>query len=214
MEKGIRFDLAYDTMPWDEVDTVVFDIGNVLIRFAPEEFVKRLFPGDEQTQKLMLERVYFGKYWPEFDRGTMSYEQAAKLLDEEFGGGEALYLRTLYGWIALKTPLEEGWRAARLCKAKGKRICLLSNYPAEGYAALREQYAERFDLFDGACISCQIHQVKPNADIYQTLKETCGVQSGRAVFIDDLLANVEGAMQAGIHGFHMHEIGMMDRFFR
>lgn len=213
MAEGIRFDLTYETMPWHKVDTVVFDIGNVLIRFAPDDFVQQLFPGDEKKQSEMLERVFRGKYWPEFDMGTRSYSEAAKLLAQEYGGDEAEYLHALYGWIELKTPIEEGWRAAKRCKRAGKRICLLSNYPQEGYERLRIKFAGLFEIFDAACISCQIHQVKPNADIYQTLIDTCGVEPGRAVFIDDVLANVEGAMKMGIHGFHLHESGMLDRFF-
>lgn len=213
MAEGIRFDLTYETMPWHKVDTVVFDIGNVLIRFAPDDFVQQLFPGDEKKQSEMLERVFRGKYWPEFDMGTRSYSEAAKLLAQEYGGDEAEYLHALYGWIELKTPIEEGWRAAKRCKRAGKRICLLSNYPQEGYERLQTEFADRFEIFDAACISCQIHQVKPNADIYQTLIDTCGVEPGRAVFIDDMLANVEGAMKMGIHGFHLHESGMLDRFF-
>ena len=43
--------------------------------------------------------------------------------------------------------------------------------------------------------------------------ERYGIDPARAVFIDDTLANVEGAMKFGMHGFHMHESGMMDRFF-
>ena len=44
MNEGTRFDLVYETMPWHKVDTVVFDIGNVLIRFAPDDFLQQLFP--------------------------------------------------------------------------------------------------------------------------------------------------------------------------
>ena len=48
MNEGTRFDLLYDTMPWHKVDAVVFDIGNVLIRYAPDDFLQILFPGDPQ----------------------------------------------------------------------------------------------------------------------------------------------------------------------
>lgn len=58
MENGIRFDLEYETMPWHRVDAVVFDIGNILIRYAPNDFLKQLFPGDEQKQRDMMARVY------------------------------------------------------------------------------------------------------------------------------------------------------------
>ena len=45
MNEGTRFDLMYDTMPWHKVDAVVFDIGNILIRYAPDHFLEILFPG-------------------------------------------------------------------------------------------------------------------------------------------------------------------------
>lgn len=213
MNEGIRFDLTYETMPWHKVDAVVFDIGNVLIRYAPDDFVQQLFPGDEAAQRHMLEHVFGGPYWPEFDRGTMDYEEAARRLSAQFGRTEAEYLHALRGWIELKTPVEEGWRAAGRCRRAGKRLYLLSNYPREGYARMREKFADRFALFDGGCISSDCHRLKPEPEIYRTLIDQCSLTPERTLFIDDTLANVEGAMKSGIYGFHMHENGMMDRFF-
>ena len=86
MENGIRFDLEYETMPWHRVDAVVFDIGNILIRYAPNDFLEQLFPGDEQKQRDMMARVYRGPFWENFDRGTMEYADAAQKLVERFGG--------------------------------------------------------------------------------------------------------------------------------
>ena len=214
MQEGTRFDLLHYTMPWDSVDTVIFDIGNILIRFVPEEFVQKLFPGDARRQQEMMERVYKGKYWLCFDRGVMTYDEAARLLAEEYGEAETDYLHALRGWFALKTPIEEGWRAARRCKRAGKKLYLLSNYPQRGYEHVRKEYESYFgDLFDGGIISCYEHQIKPDKEIYETLIERYGLDPARSVFIDDTLVNVEGAMKTGIHGFHMHESGMMDRFF-
>lgn len=214
MSEASRFDLMYETMPWDAVDAVVFDIGNVLIRYAPDNFVEMLFPGDVKKQQDMLAQVYGGKYWPSFDRGTMEYDDAAQRLHEEYGYSVEDYLHALRGWLDVKPPVEEGWRAARLCKEKGKKIYLLSNYPREGFEFLTKQkFADRFSIFDGGCISCYCHYNKPEDEIYAELIRTCQLTPERTVFIDDTLMNVEGAMRNGIHGFHMHEKGMMDRFF-
>lgn len=215
MNTGIRFDTAYEKMPWDKIDVVVFDIGNVLIRFAPDDFLMRLFPGDEKKQSDMLAQVYKGDYWLSFDRGTMSYEEAADRLHERFGYPREDYLHALRGWIELKTPIEEGWRAARRCKEEGKRLLLLSNYPQEGYERLRVKFADLFDpMFEGGVISWQWHQMKPEEQVYRTLMKEYGIEdASRALFLDDTLGNVEGAMKVGIHGFHVHEKGMMDRFF-
>ena len=214
MNEGTRFDLLYGTMPWHKVDAVIFDIGNVLIRYAPDDFLQILFPGDEQKQRDMMARVYTGPYWPCFDRGTMEYEEAARRLTETYGGSYADYMHALEGWIEIKPPVEEGFRAARRCRRAGKRLSLLSNYPRRGYERMREKYAGLFgDLFDGGVISCYEHQLKPEREIYQTLIGRYGLEPSRSLFIDDTLGNVEGAMKMGIHGFHMHESGMMDRFF-
>ena len=76
-------------MPWHRVDAVVFDIGNILIRYAPKDFLEQLFPGDAQKQQDMLARVYKGPYWERFDRGEMEYAEAARRLAGQFGGDEA-----------------------------------------------------------------------------------------------------------------------------
>ena len=215
MKQAVRFDLCYETMPWDAVDAVVFDIGNVLIRYAPDNFVELLFPGDTKKQQDMLAQVFGGKYWPSFDRGTMEYDDAAKLLSAEYGYPVEDYLHALRGWIDVKPPVEEGWRAARLCKEKGKKIYLLSNYPREGFEYIsQKKFADRFAIFDGGTISYRCHMNKPEDGIYQELIRACSLTPERTVFIDDTLVNVEGAMKNGIHGFHMHENGMMDRFFK
>ena len=97
--------------------------------------------------------------------------------------------------------------------AAGKRLYLLSNYPKRGYLRMREKFADRFEVFDGGVISWQCHFLKPEKEIYQLLIENYGLTPEKTLFIDDMLGNVEGAQKEGIHGFHMHEKGMMDRFF-
>ena len=174
MENGIRFDLEYETMPWHRVDAVVFDIGNILIRYAPKDFLEQLFPGDAQKQQDMLARVYKGPYWERFDRGEMEYAEAARRLAGQFGGDEAEYMRALTGWIELETPIDEGFRAAQRCRRAGKRLYLLSNYPREGYLRMREKFADRFgELFDGGVISyaCLSHgDVSPTPAIWSSRK--------------------------------------------
>ena len=42
----LTLDDRYSAMPWDELDDVVFDVGNVLVRFSPEEILRRVLPGE------------------------------------------------------------------------------------------------------------------------------------------------------------------------
>lgn len=213
MSAGIRFDQAYETMPWHKVDTVVFDIGNVLIRFDPPAYARALFPGDEEKQRHMVDCVYGGPEWQEVDRGEYGFEEAARRFHARYGYPEAEYLRAMREWLELKEPLEEGWRAAARCKRAGKHLYLLSNYSKEGYLRLRERFADRFSLFEGDCVSAFYHHNKPERELYEILLDKFSLEPSRTLFIDDLLPNIERALEMGINGFHKHEQGVMDRFF-
>ena len=52
---------------------------------------------------------------------------------------------------------------------------------------------------DGTVFSCDVKQLKPEADIYQTLLDKFGLKAEECVFIDDRPVNCEGAQKAGIH---------------
>ena len=213
MKTGQRFDSDYETMPWHHCDSVVFDIGGILIYYAPDDFIQRIFPGEPEKQAHMLAHVFRGPYWPKFDRGVMAYEEAAEKLHREFGYPADEYLRAMTEWIELKRPIEEGWRAAERCKRAGMHLYLLSNYPKRGYLRLREKYAALFRIFDGGVISYQAHLLKPEPEIYRLLKSEYDLIPERTLFIDDVEENVRGAIQEGIHGFHKKRPGVMDAFF-
>lgn len=44
-------DDRYETMPWDELDAVVFDVGNVLLSYSPEEELEAFFRGRPSCTK-------------------------------------------------------------------------------------------------------------------------------------------------------------------
>ena len=122
-------------------------------------------------------------------------------------------MRALTGWIELKTPIDEGFRAAQRCRRAGKRLYLLSNYPREGYQRMREKFADRFgELFDGGVISYACHLVKPEKAIYEKLIADCGLDPAHTLFIDDTPANIEGAMYVGWQGFCFNRPGKLAAF--
>ncbi len=67
---------------------------------------------------------------------------------------------------------------------------------------LRQVMTERWQisgLFDGMIISAEVGLLKPDRRIYELAVNRLGVQTDEAVFIDDVLTNVEGARVAGLH---------------
>ena len=52
---------------------------------------------------------------------------------------------------------------------------------------------------DGALISYEVQQTKPNHTIYQGICDKFGIIPSEAVFLDDSPINIEGAKTFGLH---------------
>ena len=86
-----------------KITTVVFDIGNVLIRYDGRDFLKRLF--DEETAKIVGEAIFGGKWWNELDRGVIPQdeiveefirEKCLRNLDKEIPHGIAVVVDKMH----------------------------------------------------------------------------------------------------------------------
>lgn len=207
----LALDDLYPHMPWDEIDAVVFDIGNVLLRFVPAELLDSMLPDHRELHAELTERVFRSPYWVMLDRGSITLDEAVAAMS---AGNNAMrpYVRTaLTGWYDLPR-IEEGIETLKVCKAHGKKIYALSNYPAEGISYIWEK-ADFFRLFDGKIISSSIQMVKPGRQIYDHLIAQFGLEPSRTLFIDDTPANIEGAMEAGWQGICFNRDGKLRSFF-
>ena len=61
------------------IRNIVFDMGNVLLRFDRQIFLNRLDVSEEDKQ-LLLQEVFLSKEWVEMDRGTLREETAEPLM--------------------------------------------------------------------------------------------------------------------------------------
>ncbi len=206
------FDDLHDVMPWDAVDTAVFDVGNVLVGFSPENLLRQHLPEFEDQWPLLMERVFRSPYWPMLDRGTVSLSEAAELM---IGNHEELRVpitRIMHGWPDLRDEVPEGVAALRACRAHGKRTYVLSNYNHEAFPLVRDHF-DFFRDFDGMAVSGFLHLCKPEPAIYRWLTETYGLDPKRLLFIDDSPANVEAALNQGWNALCYSHPGKLTAFF-
>ena len=61
------------------IKNIVFDMGNVLLRFEPELFIERLGVTPEDRRTLLIE-VFRSLEWAKMDRGSLTEKQAAELI--------------------------------------------------------------------------------------------------------------------------------------
>lgn len=180
-------------------DTIVFDMGQVLIRWTPEKMIAQ-YNLNEQEMHLLNTELFKGVEWVMQDRGILSEDQVVARVRARLP--ETLHepVKTLvYGWHQRYLEPMPGMGAlVRELKANGYRICLLSN----AGLALRD-YFDRIpgsECFDGLMVSAEEKLLKPQHEIYETLFRKFGLIPENCMFIDDAPANVEGGMLVGMPG--------------
>ena len=154
------FDDIYETMPWDAVDAVVFDVGQVLLSYNPQEILDEHVPDRPDLHPILLEKIFRSPYWLMRDHGLMTRDEAIEVM---IGRDEPLrpYItRVMHNWVDLKKVLPEGLKTLQSCKAHGKKVYVLSNYADDAFAVVEHKY-DFFNLFDAKFVSGRLKLMKP-----------------------------------------------------
>lgn len=206
-------DDLYPSMPWDEIDSVVFDVGNVLLTFDPPGILQRYVPEVPELHAELLLRIFRSPYWCMIDRGSAPIDEIREAMIGPREDLRPYITRVMEHWVEMKDVIEEGVRAVEACRAHGKKLYVLSNYGDAPFAVVDGKY-DFFRLFDGKVISSRIRMIKPMPDIYAHLTEKFGLDPARTMFIDDAPGNIEGALEAGWQGLCYNAAGKLDAFLK
>ena len=185
-----------------DAKNVVFDVGQVLLRLAPKDFLPQMFP-EAIAQALMPPTLFGDDTWLRMDEGVYSAEEAARIITEKAGRPD-LYEHELHFMLNFAKQMSLLPAASLIPELKkmGKKLYVISNYGAETFAATQAQFPELFSQFDGMVISAHEKLLKPNKPIYQLLLDRYNLKAEECVFIDDLKENAEGARAVGMQAIH------------
>lgn len=176
------------------IRNLVFDLGNVLARFAPREFVPLEVP-DPQAAAALYHALFESGLWYRLDEGTLDDAGALRELGRQLPQYRHLAARLLAVWDKYLTPIPEMEPLLRELRAKGYKLYLLSNASKRFYQYRSQLPALR--LLDGFVISADYRVAKPQARIYEILCQRYALQPGECLFTDDLPQNVQAAQAAG-----------------
>lgn len=185
------------------IRNIVFDMGNVMIRFDPGIFMDREGITDPGDRKLVLNELFHSVEWSLMDFGILEEATAEPLILPRFPDRLKDHVHNLL-WFGLqhRIPFPGMEDLARRLKKAGYGIWLLSNASRSQPGYWSEVPASR--LFDGALISCSLGVVKPMHEIYEAFMEKFSLLPEECVFIDDAPINVAGAVACGWHGIVFH----------
>ncbi|MGV6987427.1 HAD family hydrolase [Testudinibacter sp. P80/BLE/0925] len=177
--------------------TVIFDLGNVLIKWEPDTILQRFTP--DPLEREQYRTVFFSQTWLALDAGLIQYENALKLfsllLSKPLSEMERFMqvVRESFEPLPLAVDLLHD-----LAKQNVDLICI-SNMPLHAYAYLKQRY-DYWHLFRGIVISAEVQLLKPHLGIFQQTIKQYQLDPNRTLFIDDSPANIEAAQTCGIHG--------------
>lgn len=183
-----------------KIKNVIFDLGNVLLKYNPEDYLSTLFSGEELVNR--LHRVVFtSPEWFMLDRGVITQEQAVKRLVMQYPDLDQEIPLVFADWFSMLRPISSSVEVLRNLKRSGYKLYALSNFHHAAFEYVSKKY-DWFNLFDGKVISYEHQALKPEPAIYQILLGSYHLIPEQCVFIDDSLANLAAASEFGIRGIH------------
>ena len=188
-------------MPTVNIETIIFDLGGVLIDWNPRHLFRKIF--DDQKEMEHFRSEICTPDWNEQQDAGRSLAEATSILVEQFPE-YSNQIKAFYGrWEEmLGGPIEDTVELLEQLKTRNNhRIYALTNWSAETFPIALERY-DFLQLFEGILVSGEEKLKKPDPRIYQLILERYDINPEKALFIDDSLRNVKAAAEMGIHTIH------------
>ena len=187
------------------IGAVIFDFGNVLVGWDPENLYRRLIT-DVGERRHFLTHVCSPAWNLEQDRGR-PWAEAIDLLVAKHPE-QADLIRAFHAeWDDMITgPVAEGHDILDRVLNAGIPAYGLTNWSGETYDT-RGHHLPFTRHMRYVAVSGHLRMVKPEPEIYHHLLEKIALPPEQCVFIDDSERNIEAARQLGIKSVHFKNDG-------
>lgn len=181
------------------IRNVVFDVGNVFVRWSPGTIVERTFgePFGGDANKRRTTEIFGSSTWLALNRGELSFGEAANEYGAHLGLTPQQCTDLFHHITDSQTPVEGTEDLALRLKHAGYRVFGLTDNIREIVSHLSRRYTF-WSVFEGVVVSAEIGILKPSPAIFQHLLDRFDLSAAETVFLDDMKQNVEGARAAGI----------------
>lgn len=184
----------------NKIDTIIFDLGGVLIDWNPEYVFLDVFNGDRKKMQWFFDTICTSD-WNENQDAGYPMAQATEDRIVLFPEYEK-EIRQFYGrWVdMLGGPITGTVDILKKCiESKDYKVVALTNWSAETFPIAQERF-DFLNWFEGIIVSGKEKTRKPFDDIYNLTLNRFNIKAENAIFIDDNQRNIEAANNLGING--------------
>lgn len=183
------------------IDTIVFDLGGVLVNWNPTYMYQKRFE-DAEEMDWFLKEVCNGAWNAAQDAGR-SFKEGEEVLIKKYPKYEAHIRAYFEQWEEMLNGTIPGMEELFQDILKHGRVNLyaLTNWSAETFPRAQKYYAF-LKKFKGIVVSGEEKVNKPDHRIYEILIERYQLDPRKSIFIDDSIKNVEAAAELGFCAIH------------
>ena len=179
--------------------TIIFDLGGVLVDWNPEYVFLNEFKGDRKKMNWFFKNICTNE-WNEQQDGGKLISEATEERIKLFPKYENL-IKMYYGkWgNMLKGEINESVEILKKLKEMKFNLIALTNWSAETFPVALKRF-DFLKLFSGIVVSGEIQMLKPFPEIYKYTLQKYNLNPRECIFIDDRPVNVMGGEKCGIDG--------------
>jgi epoxide hydrolase-like predicted phosphatase len=181
------------------IRAVIWDMGGVLVRTEDYTSREKLAEQFHLSRKELEQAVFDSEVSWQAQNGHASSEQMWQEIARRFGlNGKQLQDFEMRFWDGDRLDAD----LVQLISNLRPKYCtgLLSNAWSDAPASLERRYGPFLSIFDTVVFSAHVGLAKPDPEIYSLLLSRMNMQPREAVFIDDVLVNINGARAVGMQG--------------
>ena len=186
--------------PPSRVRAVIWDIGNVIVRWSPRTLYSQIFADPAECDRFLADVCTMAWHGPT-DGGVTFADNIAALSAQHPHYAPQIAAWQTRWWEMFSGPIPETEAAIAALHARGVKQYALSNMSHEtvdGTFAM----SPAFGLLDGRIISGFEGVMKPGPEIFQLACDRFGIAPADALFVDDSVTNVATAERLGFHVLH------------
>jgi 2-haloacid dehalogenase len=193
-----------------KIDTVVFDLGGVLIDWNPRYLYRKIFKTEEEID-WFIENICTYE-WNDHQDAGRSFAEATEELLKKFPEHE-IPIKAWYGRFpetisgAIQPTVDV---LSQIKKKNAHRLYALTNWSAESFPWAKDNF-EFLHWFEGIVVSGEEKTRKPFPEFYNILFNRYNIDPARAVFIDDNLKNIKGANEVGLNTIHFTSAAELEK---
>lgn len=189
------------------IKNIIFDLGGVILNIDLRKTQDAFTALGVKNIDEVFRMGHIDSFFKSYETGAINDAEFIASV-QKLAGIQLAPEIVIEAWNALLIDFPQE-RINFLKKIKSKyRLFLLSNTSALHHTRFHEMFKQEFsgsldDLFDKAYYSHIIKLHKPDTASYKLITDENRLDPGETLFIDDSIANMEGAERAGLKGMHL-----------